>query len=39
VSRQTESAKVLRRFAEARRERRVWKISGASLLVVISWPG
>ncbi len=35
----TESAKVLRRFSEARRERRAWKIGGATLLVVISWLG
>jgi hypothetical protein len=35
----TESAKVLRRFDEARRERRAWKIGGAAVLLIIAWSG
>jgi len=35
----TESAKVLRRFDEARRERRAWKIGGATALLVLVWLG
>jgi len=35
----TESAKVLRRFAEARRERRAWTLGWAGLLVAIFWFG
>ena len=35
----TESAKVLRRFAEARRERRAWTLGWAALLVAIFWFG
>jgi hypothetical protein len=33
----TESAKVLRRFEEARRERRGWLVAGMALLVVFTW--
>jgi hypothetical protein len=33
----TESAKVLRRFEEARRERRAWALAGAILLVALLW--
>jgi hypothetical protein len=33
----TESAKVLRRFEEARRERRAWLIAGGTLLVIFAW--
>ena len=33
----TESAKVLRRFEEARRERRAWLLAGVLLLVVCMW--
>jgi hypothetical protein len=35
----TESAKVLRRFEEARRERRAWLVAGCFLLVVLAWSG
>jgi hypothetical protein len=35
----TESAKVLRRFGEARRERRAWKIGGAAALLFVAWLG
>jgi hypothetical protein len=35
----TESAKVLRRFDEARRERRAWLVAGSFLLVVLAWGG
>lgn len=35
----TESAKVLRRFDEARRERRAWKIGGVSVLLLVTWLG
>jgi len=35
----TESAKVIRRFEEARRERRAWALAGGSLLVVVVWGG
>src|SRR5205807_10392138 len=38
----TESAKVLRRFEEARRERRAWLVAGGTLLaaiVVAGWIG
>lgn len=35
----TESAKVLRRFDEARRERRAWRIGGAMALLAIAWVG
>ncbi len=35
----TESAKVLRRFDEARRERRAWRIGGATALLAIVWLG
>ena len=33
----TESAKVLRRFDEARRERRAWNIGGATMLLLVGW--
>ena len=35
----TESAKVLRRFQEARRERRAWKLLGLTLLSLAAWLG
>src|SRR5215831_1620456 len=35
----TESAKVLRRFEEARRERRAWLLAACILLVVLIWSG
>jgi hypothetical protein len=35
----TESAKVLRRFDEARRERRAWHIGGAIGLLALAWMG
>jgi hypothetical protein len=35
----TESAKVLRRFEEAKRERRGWLLAGCVLLVVLVWSG
>ena len=35
----TESAKVLRRFEEARRERHAWVAAGCILLVVLAWSG
>jgi hypothetical protein len=35
----TESAKVLRRFEEARRERRAWLLGGAVLLLFVVWGG
>jgi hypothetical protein len=34
----TESAKVLRRFEEARLERRAWRIGTALLVLMIAWP-
>jgi len=33
----TESAKVLRRCDEARRERRAWNIGGATMLLLVGW--
>jgi hypothetical protein len=35
----TESAKVLRRFEEARRERRAWLLAGGILVVFLLWSG
>jgi len=35
----TESAKVLRRFDEARRERRAWRIAGIFCLLLVAWTG
>jgi len=35
----TESAKVLRRFEEARRERRAWLLGGALLILLLVWAG
>jgi len=35
----TETAKVLRRFDEARRERRAWMLGGVSVALVVAWFG
>jgi len=35
----TESAKVLRRFEEARRERRAWDLSAAIAILLAAWVG
>ena len=35
----TESAKVLRRFNEARRERRAWRLAGLCAALLVAWLG